>query len=387
MRSPRLRNAALLILLLLQVLTAACQAQLTNDAQKCEKNVTQNPDLAVQGCTALIVSRQLSGEDLAKVLIDRGLAYSNSRKYDQAIQDFTAATSLDPNIPEAFNNRGLAYEQKRDFDRAVQDYDHAIQLQPGYASAFNNRGLIFAEHKEDHGRAIQDFDQALRLRPDYAEAFSNRAHSYYARDEYDRAVQDYDQAVKLEPNYTGNFFDRASAFSSKKDYRRALLDLNHALELNPKDPGILWARGITRFLLGQFQAAKDDLSLSLSLRPEDPSSAIWLYLASSRSGKDAKNELKTRSAALKSTGWPGPAIQMYLGSLSAKDLLSSATVVDGKKSNNQSCQAYFYIGEDALLRGKLAEAKKLFQKSITAGSTGSYEYIAAMAELDRLKAP
>lgn len=211
-RSSKPKLSALLILLLIQVLTMACHAQLANDADKCEKNVNTNPDVALQGCTAVIASGQLSGEDLAKALNNRGLAYSNKANYDQAIQDFDRALSLKPDTVEALNNRGLAYEQKGDFDRAMQDYDEAIRLQPGYASAFNNRGLLYAERKGDHNRAIKDFDQAIRLRPDFAEALSNRAHSYYATGDYDHALEDYAHAIKLEPNYTGNFFDRAAAF-------------------------------------------------------------------------------------------------------------------------------------------------------------------------------
>jgi lipoprotein NlpI len=386
-RSSKAKDGALLVFLLLQAPATACHAQLADNAERCEKNVNNNPDLALEGCTALIASGQLSGEDLVKVLIDRGLAYSNKAHHDQAIQDFDKAISLKRDTPEAFNNRGLAYEQKGDFDRAIQDYDQAIRLHPSYASAFNNRGLIYAERKGDHDRAIQDFGEAIRLRADYAEALSNRAHSYYAKDDYDRAIQDYDHAIKLEPNYTGNFFDRATAFSGKKDYERALQDLDHALQLNPKDPSLLWARGITRFFLGQFQAARAGLSLSLTFRPEDPYCAIWLYLASSRISEDAKTELKKNSAGLKSAGWPSSTIQMYLGVLSPKDLLASARDADTKKSKNQYCQAYFCMGEDALLRGKTAEAKELLQESIIAGSTGSYEYIGAIAELDRMKTP
>ncbi len=104
------QDGALLVFLLLLVPTTACHAQLGDNAEKCEKNVNNNPDLALQGCTALIVSGQLSGEDLVKVLIDRGLAYSNKAHYDQAIQAFDKAISLKRDTPEAFNNRGLAYE-------------------------------------------------------------------------------------------------------------------------------------------------------------------------------------------------------------------------------------------------------------------------------------
>src|ERR1700686_303951 len=83
-RSTKAKDGVLLVFLLLQVPTTACHAQLADNAEKCEKNVNNKPDLALQGCTALIVSGQLSGEDLVKVLLDRGLAYSRKANYDQA---------------------------------------------------------------------------------------------------------------------------------------------------------------------------------------------------------------------------------------------------------------------------------------------------------------
>ena len=367
-------------------MTAACRSRLADDARKCEKSVNDNPELAVQGCTALISSGQLIGEDFVRVLNNRGLAYSRKGNYDLAIQDFDAALRLKPAAVETLNNRGVAHEQRDEFDLALQDYDQAILLKPTYAAAFNNRALIYADRKGDHEQAIKDFDQAIRLQPDYAEALSNRAHSYYANGEYERAIQDYNQAIKLEPNYNGNFFDRAAAFSGKKDYGRAMQDLDHALQLRPNDPSVLWVRGIVHFLLGGFEAAKRDLDLSLKLRPGDPYCVIWLYLTSARTSGAAKDELKENSTSLNSADWPAPAIRMFLGLLSAKGLVDAAGDADGKKSKRQQSQAYFYLAEEALTRGKSDNAEKLFQQSVRAGSPGSYEYIAARAELDRLKA-
>src|SRR5258708_39676770 len=122
-RSTRPNCGALSFLLFLQLLTTACNAHLASDARECEKNVNNNPDLALQGCTALILSGQLSEVDLAKVLNDRGLAYSNKGKYNQAIQDFCNPIALKPKLPEAFNNLGLSNHQNCDYHQPVQDYD------------------------------------------------------------------------------------------------------------------------------------------------------------------------------------------------------------------------------------------------------------------------
>jgi lipoprotein NlpI len=381
--SQTVRTTGILLLLLFHVLASSCSAQLANDAQKCEKNVTSNPDLSLQGCTALIESGRLSEEDVFKVLLIRGVAYRNKGNYEQAIQDFDKAIRLKPDIAEAFNNRGVAYDYKGDYERAIQDYNQVIRLRPDYAAPFNNRGLVYHE-KGEFDRAIQDFDQAIRLNPGYAEAFESRGSAYLAKGDYDRAIQDYGQAIKLEPSYAGNFSDRGFAYDCKKDYPRALHDYDLAVQLNPQDGHILGGRGVTHFYLGQFKAAEDDIAHSLRLAPTDAYSAIWLFLVQARNGKDARSELRKNNAALKSGGWPEPVIRMYLRSLKPEDVLASAKDADAKKNSKQHGQAFFYLGEDALLRGYPVEARKLFQQAISTGAAGTYEHIGAKVELDRM---
>jgi tetratricopeptide (TPR) repeat protein len=105
---------------------------LANDAQKCEKNVTSKPDLALEGCTALIESGRLSEEDVFKVLLIRGVAYRNKGNYDQAIQDFDKAIRLKPNIAGAFNNRGVNYDYKGDYELAIQDWYRFFRVPEEY---------------------------------------------------------------------------------------------------------------------------------------------------------------------------------------------------------------------------------------------------------------
>lgn len=381
---PILRKSILLLLLQILTIASGCSAQLANDAQKCEKNVTSNPDVALEGCTALIESGRLSQEDVFKVLLIRGVAYRNKGNYKQAIEDFDRAIRLKPDIAEAFNNRGVTYDYKGDYERAIQDYNQVIKLRPDYAAPFNNRGLVYHE-KGEYDRAIQDFDHAIRLKPGYAEAFENRGSAYLATGDYDQAIRDYSQAITLEPNYAGDFSDRAFAYDCKKDYGRALQDYDLAVGLDPLDPHILGGRGATHFYLGQFKAAEDDIAHSLRLAPTDAYSAIWLYLVQARSGSDAQAELRKNGEAQKLGDWPEPAIRMYLRSLKPDDVLASAKDRDAKKNRKQHCQAFFYLGEDALFRGHPVEARKLFQQAISTGAAGTYEYIGAMAELDRMK--
>ena len=67
--------------------------------------------------------------------------------------------------------------------------------------------------------------------------------------------------------------------------------------------------------------------------------------------------------------------------------MSAAADPNPKTNQEQHCAAYFFLGEHALIGGKPAEAKRLFQQAIDTGVTHiSVEYIWAQAELKRLSA-
>jgi lipoprotein NlpI len=85
--------------------------------------------------------------------------------------------------------------------------------------------------------------------------------------------------------------------------------------------------------------------------------------------------------------WPAPVLKFYLGTVDAEGVLSAARDGDALKAMAQRCEADFYLGEDALLRGKTDEAVKLFQHCVATGLSGYVEYRGAVVELNKLQAP
>jgi lipoprotein NlpI len=96
--------------------------------------------------------------------------------------------------------------------------------------------------------------------------------------------------------------------------------------------------------------------------------------------------LEGNAAQIKLTEWPGPVINLYLGKATAATVLTAAVDSDAKKDQGRHCEAYFYLGEQALIAGKRVEAKGLFQQSLDTGLTTDSEYTGAQAELKRLQA-
>jgi len=158
------------VLALLATMGAAAQAQSYEQLERWCHDDNATDDQTIQGCSAVITSGRESGEKLARVFYDRGLAWLNKEQLGRAIEDFDEAIRLNPNFADAFSSRGDAYRLSNDPNHAIADYDKATELKPDDASAFKGRGLVFAEQSQ-YFYAIQEYDQAIKLDPTDPDTF------------------------------------------------------------------------------------------------------------------------------------------------------------------------------------------------------------------------
>ncbi|MFZ0959366.1 MAG: hypothetical protein WAO35_00560 [Terriglobia bacterium] len=139
---------------------------------------------------------------------------------------------------------------------------------------------------------------------------------------------------------------------------------------------------MARFYLAQFAAAQKDFAAETS----SAFSVIWLYLAQARAGQQAQDELAKNAAKLNLKGWSTQVINLFLGKATPVAVPAAAKTSDAKKDRERHCQAYFYLGQRALLQGKQNDAKRLFQQAVETRLTASEEYRGPQAELQRLSA-
>jgi len=66
----------------------------------------------------------------AQTHFDNGKRLYDQDKDDEAIQEFTAAIRLNPNMAEAYAYRGRLYSYRRDYDRAISDFEAALRINP-----------------------------------------------------------------------------------------------------------------------------------------------------------------------------------------------------------------------------------------------------------------
>ena len=115
---------------------------------------------------------------------------------NKAKEYWDRAIAANPKMAESYNNRGLAFYNLERHQQAVNDFSQAIRMKPEYAEAFNNRGNAYYA-LDQYEKAEADFNKSLELKPQYAKAHLNRGLAYFQMKKTDQSCKDFRRACDL----------------------------------------------------------------------------------------------------------------------------------------------------------------------------------------------
>jgi tetratricopeptide (TPR) repeat protein len=97
--------------------------------------------------------------------LDRGNRYSRNAVYDRAIDDYTTAISMDPELAEAFYSRGCSYYEIGRYDDSIADLTRAIEINPSADAYYGQRSVVHLFNDQPElAQEDQDQSDALRYR-------------------------------------------------------------------------------------------------------------------------------------------------------------------------------------------------------------------------------
>lgn len=97
-----------------------------------------------------------------------GNDYYKLGDYERAVEHYTKALEIRPDMLESYFNRALAHTKLHNFEKAIDDHTQAISLDPGLIEAYFTRGLVH-EYMKEYDEAIGDYRRVLDIKPDYRE--------------------------------------------------------------------------------------------------------------------------------------------------------------------------------------------------------------------------
>ena len=204
-----------------------------------------------------------------RAFIGRGNEYRQNAQLDLAIADYTKAIEIKPDYTESISNRGICYSDLKKYESALKDFNQAIQLEPDFAPAFANRGKLY-QRQGKHQQALNDFDKAIEIAPSYDVAYYNRAIVHSILGQHQQAVEDLSKTIQLAPESADAYNNRAIAYRELGQPKLALQDYNQAIQINPQDAYDYNNRGVTHRELGNSAQAIQDFTQAISLLPNYP---------------------------------------------------------------------------------------------------------------------
>ena len=179
-------------------------------------------DKALEYCNQAIALDSVK----ANYLYEKANILDNAGRTQEAIKTMSDYIANTPDEPAGYYQRGWFKDHFGDIEGALEDYTMAITLQPNVAYAYLNRGVLY-RLKGENAKAESDFKQVVRLDsiPEEAEC---SFYAYYYLGQKDKAVEILNTI--LDKDKKGNCYDAACLYSVMGEKEKTLSYLRQSLE-------------------------------------------------------------------------------------------------------------------------------------------------------------
>jgi len=193
-----------------------------------------------------------------------GLYFYETRKYQQAIEQYNKAISINNNQFEYFTNRAASYIKIKKHQEAFDDFDRATQLNPKDYASYYNRGSLYLSIGRIEN-SIYDFRTALQIKNDYTEAAKSLEKAERLIKAKELFEQNESQNSELSEYY--------NQIGTEKAMDKLILESLPYFELSVKCDTVnidaLKNRGNAYAILKRFEEAERDFIKILLMKPDD----------------------------------------------------------------------------------------------------------------------
>ena len=232
---------------------------------------TKDYDMAIQRAQHIVDSDPDSRE-ANLILIE---AYVASGDIPQASSRVHSFYERHRNDPHAWYWRGVVADREGKWGAAVQYFSKAVTLDPELADAWAAMGSSLLENDKYNG-ADESFSRALQVDPGNERAWFGKGRTMRALGRWGAAIQCLDKYNSLVPNDKDAWLLKGDILFDKEKYRRAIDAYNKYIELHQADSYALGKKGIAFNMLGMFDDAITCLEESVRLDPSNRDAVKWL---------------------------------------------------------------------------------------------------------------
>ena len=157
-----------------------------------------------------------------------GDIYRIAGRFQEAIEDFTAAINERPDLSYPYYKRGWCHELQGDKEKAMDDYNLGIEIDEDYPYLYLMRGTLLLE-KGNVKEANADFE-AILAKDTVATDGSCRQYALHFLGRDGEAREWMEKIIATDPEDSGHYYDKACLYARIGDKETAMAALRTAFE-------------------------------------------------------------------------------------------------------------------------------------------------------------
>ncbi len=188
--------------------------------------------------------------------VSEGAYHLNNGDYDDAVISYTEAIQAGVDLELAYRGRGDAYAAQRKFQKALEDYSASLE-EDRTASTLVRRCKVYRILNKPN-LALEDCDAAMSLKED-VDAYVARAGVYLQRNDIASARSDVNTALELDAESVNAYYMRSQIETVQGTVNAAIESLDKCIELQPENLTCYWDRGYLYYAMGEVEQASEDM--------------------------------------------------------------------------------------------------------------------------------
>ncbi|MGK0389987.1 MAG: Tfp pilus assembly protein PilF [Maribacter sp.] len=172
-------------------------------------------------------------QDSAMDFIKKGIKYHDAGKFDQAIDTYKIALTMDKNSTAALYEMSYSYMEKKDYKNAIKYSNKVLKIKKKYMleAYIINGSALDMMGKTDKG--IQVLEKATKEFPNHHLLFFNLGINYSKVNKIDKSIEAFKNAIRINPEHRSShlFLGELQLISNKKS--KAALSYYFFLLLEP----------------------------------------------------------------------------------------------------------------------------------------------------------
>jgi tetratricopeptide (TPR) repeat protein len=178
-----------------------------------------------------------------------GVEYMERNDFDKSYRYLNQIVKLYPNYYKGYYNRGLLNGKTKRYEQAIFDFSKAIEYK-NYYKAYAGRATVYYELK-DFPKARADAEKTIQLEENNIKANYVLANCYDDLNDLPKAVMYYNKSILLNSENPLYYLRRAIVYGKMQQFNLCLQDLDRCLRINPNYAEAYYWRGVAKVNMRQ----------------------------------------------------------------------------------------------------------------------------------------